>query len=524
MHAPTLYTPGITTPPHAAIPLLKSFRQRRPPGPVRRSCALLALTCLGLGGCFNPLAVRPDSPVEAPTAWASALDSEERAEIGQWWSRFGDPELDALVARTLAGNFDLAAARARVLALRAQASATGSASLPQVGAAAEGGLLRDDLLTGRFPGIPDQSRAFFQGGFDASWELDLFGGIAARSRAAEADAEVAALSAEDLAVTLTAETARHWLELRGNRERLRILNSRIATERERAHLLADRVRAGLATDSELAVVEADVATLEASVPVLEEAVARTGFRLAVLSGEPPVAAQHIESGHVLPTPPVIPHPGLPAELLARRPDVRAAVLRLDAAGALIDAAEAERYPKVTLSGLLASNGEDSRTFSIGPGLVYQLLPRIRLPLFTGERLKAQVKAREAEQEVARQQWGQVMLIALEDVEGSLTGVARERERLEATRSALEQARLAVELAAARERGGLEDYFPVLDARRRVWELEDAETQSSVRLLTQTVALFKALGGGWTGDQNAGLDITTGRDLADTATGRLTTTP
>jgi NodT family efflux transporter outer membrane factor (OMF) lipoprotein len=464
--------------------------------------ALPALPALLLCGCLGPAASRPESPLPTPEAWATPVQAAVRADIAGWWAGFKDPELDALIAATLDGNLELAAARARVTALRARAVVAGSARLPVVGATGEGGLLRDDLFTGRF-GLPDQERAGYQAGFDASWEIDLFGGIDARTRAAAADAEAAALSAADLAITLTAETARGWLELRGLRARLQILERRIQTEQERRGLLADRVRAGLATDAELAMVEADLATLESALPTLAEELARTRYALAVLTGRPPAASVVREPGDGLPAAPAIPEPGLPAELLARRPDVRTALVRLVAAGARVDSARADRYPRLMLTGLLGMNGEESRSFSIGPGLIYQLLPRVSLPIFNAGALAAEVEGRRADEEVARRTWGQVMLRALEDVESALTGVSRERERLGATRRALEQARLAERLAAARERGGLEDYFPVLDARRRAWELEDAGMQSAVRLLTQTVALYKALGGGWTSGPESG---------------------
>ncbi|HAZ61074.1 MAG TPA: hypothetical protein DCY89_05815 [Gammaproteobacteria bacterium] len=461
----------------------------------RRRLLLTVAWGLGLTGCTSPHTARPEAPLAAPDAWAAELTARTRADISRWWQHFGEPELDALITATLTGNLDLAAARARVRTLRAQAEVTGSAARPALGVTGQGGRLRDDVFTGLF-GIPDQSRTIYQTGFDASWEIDLFGGVAARTRAARAEADAAALGVEDLAISLTAETARQWLELRGQRERHRILLARIATERERATLLADRVRAGLSTDAELAVVQADLATLEAAIPPLAEVIDRTGYRLAVLGGQSPARVQLGEQAQRLPEAPVVPDPGLPAELLARRPDVRAAVLRLDATGARIDAARADRLPRFMLTGLIGARGDEGRTFSVGPGLIYQLLPQIRLPLLAGGGLKAQVEAREAEQEFARQRWGQVMLDALEDVEGALTGLTRERERLSAQRQALERARLAETLATARERGGLEDYFPVLDARRRTWELEEAEVQSNVRLLTQTVALYKALGGGW----------------------------
>ncbi len=476
---------------------------------------LLTIACaLALTGCAGLGTTRPEAPLGPPDAWAAELPARARADISRWWQHFGDPELDALVAATLAGNLDLAAARARVRALRAQAEVTGSIARPALGVTGQGGRLRDDVFTGLF-GIPDQSRTIYQTGFDASWEIDLFGGVAARTRAARAEADAAALGVEDLAISLTAETARQWLELRGQREQRRILSARIATERERATLLADRVRAGLSTDAELAVVQADLATLEAALPPLAEMIDRTGYRLAVLGGQGPASLRSSGQAQRLPDPPVVPDPGLPAELLARRPDVRAAVLRLDATGARIDAAQADRLPRFMLTGLIGARGDEGRTFSVGPGLIYQLLPQIRLPLLAGGGLKAQVEAREAEQEFARQRWGQVMLDALEDVEGALTGLTRTRERLTAQRQALERARLAETLATARERGGLEDYFPVLDARRRTWELEEAEVQSAVRLLTQTVALYKALGGGWREEGGTDPEIKAAGERSDT---------
>lgn len=478
--------------------------------PARPRAALL-IACLLIGACTRALPEPPQAPLAIPGAWSTVVKADpgdgpsaspapeqvRPADLARWWSHFGEPELDALVTATLAGNLELAGLRARVRALRVGVPIIAAAALPTVDVAGTGDLRRDDLFTGRF-GIPAQTQATFLAGFDARWELDLFGGIDARTRAAGAQAEFADLTASDLALTLTAETVRQWLELRGLRVQQRILLARIDAERERVDLLRDRLRAGLVTEADLALVEAGLASLSAGLPPLAEAITRSGHRLSVLTGRAPgmLRLVDVRPGQELPSPPEVPDPGLPAELLGRRPDVRAALARLEASGALVAAAKADRWPRLMLFGLLASTGEESRTFNVGPGLVYALMPQIRLPLLAGGALGAEVERREAEREEARQYWGRVMLAALEDVEGALTGLRQGQARLTATREALDRARLAEALAAARERGGLEDHFPVLDARRRVWDLEDDESRTRVRLLTLTVALYKALGGGW----------------------------
>jgi outer membrane protein, multidrug efflux system len=463
--------------------------------------ALSLAVALGLAGC-SMVPEKPTAALEVPDHWqeAQVSDTGPGPELSQWWVNFDEPELEALVQQTLEHNRNLAEARLRIRALRAAVRGSEAALQPSVDAAASGGLRRDDNQTGRFR-IPDQQQSYYQSGFDARWELDLFGGLAAGVAASEAEAQAASFNADALQVTLAAETARLWFEHRGAQRRSAILEAQIAAERERVNLLEDRVRAGLAAESELAAVRADLASLETGLPPLAEAVARSRNQLALISGRAPVTLQLAVSGE-LPAAPAIPAPGLPSRLLERRPDVRQAMVAVDAANARVGVARSALYPSFVISGALAAVGEESQSFSLGPGLLYALAPQIRLPLFNGGRLRAQVEARNAELEQSVVRWEQAMLTALEDVESALAGVGNEGRRLATAREAVRRARLSEQLAASRYEGGIGDYFPVLDARRQAWALEDGVAQSEIRQLTQMVALYKALGGGWDAEANA----------------------
>lgn len=456
--------------------------------------------CAPLAALLTACAQTPPLPapaLEAPAAWHNAApDMPGTPTLEDWWASLGDRVLTELIAQALAGNRDLATAAARLREARATAGIAGSWRLPSADASGAGGLRRDDLQAERLR-FPAARQSFHQLGVDASWEIDLFGGVRAGAAAADADAAAAAYALADVQVTLAAEVAREYFALRGAQARLDVASRNTALQREALALLDSRVRAGLAPELDATRARADLALLEASQAPLAAAIATSGYRLALLTGAAPGAlTTMLETPRPLPDAPDVVPLDLPSSLLARRPDVRRAEAAVLAANERIGVARAALLPRFYLSGLLARAEEDNGAVSFGPGLLYSIGPTVRLPIFNAGRLRAQVDVADARLAQALAQHEQAMLAALTDVETALVGLRRELERERGIARAVTSARLARSLAHTRYLRGLTDYFAVIDAQRALQASEDALASSKTAAVQQVVALYKAMGGGW----------------------------
>lgn len=459
-------------------------------------------------------AMAADITPKFASAGPDAARSDEAA-LRQWWVSLKDPEMNSLIARCLSGNLDARRAGERVIEARAARQLSRSALLPSVESKdsvqrVRGGFNQGVIHVGGAGagtsggGGSSLISAFetnaYQFGFDASWEIDFFGGRRKALVAATAEVTVSDEARHDVLVQLLAETARDYIDLRGAQRQLRLTRDNIALQKDSLQLTEVRADAGLGTRLDLERQRTQLESTEAIPPQLELRIEQDIHALGVLLGLEPAALQaELSQEAPLPTaPPEVPA-GLPADLLKRRPDIREAEAETAAAAARVGVARADFFPKITLTG---AAGRQSATWSgltLGAGNFFSFGPGVTLPLFTGGRLKANLAAEKARYEEALTSYRSAVLRSLLETEDSLEAYNRERERGErlgaAVRSSVESVKLARELYVS----GLEDFLGVLDAQRQQLVAETDLAASETATLTDLISLYKALGGGWMAD-------------------------
>lgn len=472
------------------------------------AAAALALALL-LGGCAVGPDYRAPQP-DLPAAWAAAATAVARADAAAsardaatettaadapqpvpdpaWWHRFGDPVLDELVERALAANTDVRSASARLRAARAYNAQAEGALWPSVGAYASASRASD--------GGRDATTAYGLG-FDASWEVDLFGGLRRGVEAAAADADASAATLAATQVTLVAEVARDYVLLRGYQLRLQITQANLDSQAQTLQLTEWRAQAGLVGTLDVEQARANTEQTRAQLPQLVDAIAQTRHALAVLLNQAPESLNALLGDTAaIPSAAAQPLLGVPADLLRRRPDVVAAERSLAAATARIGVAEAARYPSLNLSGTLGLQGAALSALS-GSGAATRLIAGSLLaPIFDASQLRQQVVIRTAEQEQALAAYEAALTGALRDVEDARSALFNGRERGAALAQAVQAARNAALLASFRYRSGLVDFQTVLDTERSVRTLEDSQASTQADTAIAMIQLYKALGGGW----------------------------
>jgi multidrug efflux system outer membrane protein len=432
-----------------------------------------------------------DLPAD-PGAWKPAASAEVLPH-GDWWTLFGDPALNDLEAHALAANQNLRAAAARVEQARAAAGLARSAYFPSVVADTSVDRGRTSRTTANV--LPVEETTTHRGALDASWELDLFGRVRRLNEGARAEAAASAADFENVRLALAAEVASSYFSLRALDREAAFVADGIDLRRRALELVTSRRKNGAATDFDVARAETELASTEAESAALANRRAALQNALAVLLGEaaPGFALSNLKSG--IPTPPVIPA-GLPSELLERRPDVAAAESALAAANARIGVAKAAFFPAISLTGSAGyASGDidrlfnsDSRLWSIGPSLY--------LPIFQGGRNRANLQRSRAAYEESVALFRQRVLVAFREVQDALTATQLLAAQAAAQERAVAAARRAGTLAQTRYDAGFVNYFEVIDAQRTVLNSERAATQLSAQRLVNSVALVKALGGGW----------------------------
>lgn len=459
-----------------------------------KRCAGLLLT-LALGACAAPARREVVSP-ELPGAWSDAAASSLAPEL-EWWSAFGDPVLVALIEQAADSNLDVALARARLLEARALARAQGASLQPSVDLAASASRSQSSENTrqGAFVGDDD----LYQVGLDARWEPDFFGRLDAGIAAARA-AEVSALeNLRAVRVSLFGELAGAYVELRGTEKLLLVLSDNARVQSDTLELTRARVDAGLATELELSRATAQLRSTEAEIPSIEARRKSTLNRIRVLMGGSSGSLPDALDGTAeLPMPSGAIGMGTPSQWLERRPDLRLARSELERYRELARGAEADLYPRISLS---ARIGQDSNQFwnmlesgsnawSIGGGLLY--------PIFDRSVLREKLTAADERARGALVQWQKAVLSAFAEVEDALSALARERERTEKLQQALDASRKAVVLAQELHDRGIVDFFQVLDAQGQQLRVESQLAQARTQTSVRAVALYKSLGGGWEG--------------------------
>jgi NodT family efflux transporter outer membrane factor (OMF) lipoprotein len=429
-----------------------------------------------------------------PRSWhevAVTPGTFDRSTLERWWTAFHDPQLDDLVVRAIDDNLDLKIAATRVREARAARGIAASAALPQV-----------DLNGQSVRASPfgPRTQNVFEAGFDAGWELDVFGGVRRDVEAAVAQVQAAEEGRRDVLVTLLADVARNYAELRGTQGQIEILDATVRSQRDTLDLAKARFDAGLGTALDVERAEGLLEATRSRGPELQRLAKRAIYRLDVLLGhDSGMLASVLEIPKALPRqPPELPDV-LPSELLSRRPDLRRAERDVAAATARIGVARSELFPRFSIAGNFGRRSQEASDLGSTGSQFWFLVAGVRLPLLSGGRIRANIQLQDARQEAALRQYEKAVLIAVEEVENALSSHMREQRRLESLRAAVAANRRALDLATERYTGGLENFLSVLDAQRAVYASEDGLAQSETNAMVSLIAVYKALGGGWAFD-------------------------
>ena len=455
------------------------------------ACAALLGACVTTGEDYKaPQLAVPASYVGTTPAAASA-----DRELDGWWLAFGDPVLNQLVDLGLKGNPGLDLAAARIVEARAgrrQAQA-GLGPSVNVGAGLTGRQSR--VSGGRDDGTSEFSGSF-QPGFDASWELDIFGGQRRAVEAAEAEEQQAVEDHRFAQVTLIAEIIRNYVDLRGAQRRLNLSERSLDLQRSTLDLVSRRAQAGLVSQLDLVRAQAAVSTLEAQLPPIEADIEDARNALAVLVGVPPGSLPvEIKFTGIIPMMEDAPAVGLPADLLRRRPDLRAAERNLAAATARIGVAEAAIYPSFRIPGSLGYAVSGLFTDEIVRTLTASIGAAISAPLYDGGLRTAEIDAAKARATQALASYRSALLDALQEVEAALTRYQSAQRRKQSLTAAVAADQKAVDQSQALYRQGLATFLDVLDAQRTLTTAQQQLAQADTDVSDQLVALYKALGGG-----------------------------
>lgn len=460
----------------------------------RRGACVAALLAVALGGCA---AVGPDysePQLAVPAGWSAGTgtDAMDAVLLARWWHGFGDPVLDRLVADALAANLDLAQARARLREARARRGVAGAALAPSVDASLSGSRSRSSGQSGS-----GSTRELYSAGFDASWELDVFGGVRRSVEAAQADLEASVESLSDTRVSLAAEVALNYIDLRTAEQRLAIAEESIAYRGENHQIIRWRQQAGLVSELDLAQATTDLESTRAVLPPLRTAVTEAKNRLAVLLGRNPGELESlVHADRPIPLAAAEIVAAIPADTLRQRPDVRVAERRLAAQTARLGEAEAARYPSFRLSGSLGLEALELDALADRDANTRSLFGGITAPVFNAGRIAANIEIQDALVEQARLAYRAAVLAALEEVENALTAVANTDARRAKLAEAAAAARTTLAIAEYRYASGLADFLSVLDAQRTQLSLDEQLAGSTGELARAQVRLYKALGGGW----------------------------
>lgn len=519
------------------------------------------LLCAILAGCaVGPNYKAPKTNIETNFSELSQtnrgiVSTTTNAPVLEWWRTFNDPELNHLVEQALTNNYNLRIALARIREARYQRSIVAADLFPNIDADAgylrargsknvslplggsgsgggasgkatpstqtksaansasssgssNGGASGSGGSTGASPfsnqltpfgkgGLPGIESSLYQIGFDSTWELDVFGGNRRRLEAAAYDLAASVESLHDLTITLLAEVARNYMELRGVQQRLAVARENLAAQKETLALTISRANAGLTSQADVTRAAAQVATTTATIPPLESATRHSIHVLSTLIAQEPTALGDELENQKPPVllPPEVPV-GLPSELLKRRPDVRRAERQMAAATARVGSAEADLFPKFALTGGVGLDSTSTGSLFNWQSRYFLISPTVTWRVFDAGRIISNVALQKELHQETVWQYRDTILTALREVEDGLVAYASEQEHRAALAEALKQNQDALALIRDRYNHGLVNFLEVLDAERSVFASQDQLVQSDQTVATDLVTLYKALGGGW----------------------------
>lgn len=472
-------------------------------------------------------------PTAASAARVASVPTLDTDPDPHWWRNFNDPTLDALVERAARGNLDLQEAVLRIVEARTQVQSAAAQGLPDV--RATGSYQRDQLGIKGFlesdgvydkvnqlgaPNSPVNALApgagpalqngannllnqltspvnLWEAGFDASWELDLFGRVRRSVEAADAQSQAAVESRNDALLSLEAEVAQTYMQLRGAQALRDITASLVEQQREIVTLTQSQAKVGLASELDVKSATAQLAQTQAQLPQYEQQIAQALNGLAYLVGEAPGAleAELSAPGVVPPVPPTVPV-GLPSTLARRRPDIRRAEANLHAATASVGVAVAQFYPDISLTGQIGTRATNATDLARWSHLFYSFGPSISLPIFQGGALVSNLRMSKAQEAEAAIDYRKTVLMALRDVDNALAVYRTDQARRDSIGESVAAEQTSFDLARDSYRKGITSFINVLDAERQLAQARQQYAQGTVQVSTDLVSLYKALGGGW----------------------------
>jgi len=443
--------------------------------------------------------VRTDSTVSGTQPVAAAVD------LAAWWRALNDEELNSLVERAVKSNPDIEIALDRLQQARTYESVVVGHALPDVDASAAAARgTGTDLTRGRAEqGLvsADSSNGLQHintiAGFDAAWEIDLFGKYRREIEAARADAAAARAARYDVLTSVVADVVRAYIDLRGFQLRAGILRKASEVPRESLRIVNIRYERGIINELDAALAARELAALESEIAPVDAAASAAEYTLAVLVGEyPENMVQELDKPDLIPTMPAPTSPGAPVDLLRRRPDIQQAERELAAATARVGVATANLFPQVAVIGAIGAQtqgwgtvpGISKHIWSFGPGAVW--------PLLDFGALDAQVDIAHWEARASLVNYRKTILNAVQQVDTSVDAYEAEQQRMEKLSAAMTAGQRAVDLATARYNRGLTDFLNVVDAERQFYDLQEQYASAQVAQGEQFVQLYKSLGGGW----------------------------
>ena len=453
---------------------------------------LMLTGCAAVGPDYAP--IEPDAPERWRAEMAGGLTANQpdKGTLARWWTIFNDPELSRLEERAVSGNLELQTARSRIREARALRGISQARLFPAVDSAAAASKIRTSESSGS-----GTETELYTAGFDAGWELDIFGGLRRSVEASQADLEASQINLDSVLISLMAEVALNYVDVRTYQAQLTLTRANIKTQEESYKLNRSRNQAGII--DELAVQES-LRILESSrsqIPAIETRLSAAKNRLAVLLGRPPGEfAQELTEEKAIPILPATVAIGIPAETLRRRPDIRFVERVLAAQTARVGVATADLYPKFRLTGTIGIESVDSGDFLEWGSRFWRIGPSASWNVFDAGAIRQNIQVQTARQEQALIQYQETVLKAQEEVENALVAYAKEQIRRDSLDKAATAAQRAEMLARDKYQAGLVDFNNVLDAQRSLIVLQNELSLSTGAATANLVRLYKSLGGGW----------------------------
>ena len=465
---------------------------------ISRLCGCLIITVFFFTfyGCA---AIGPDytePEIALPDQWHTETGATQKPDgqaLAEWWKIIDDPMLSNLMHQTSENNLDIQAALSRIREARYQQTQTRSSLFPSLDAT---GSARKSERSGGDKSQNGSSESF-AAGLDAGWELDIFGGNRRAAEAAQADIDARIEDFGDVMVSLLAEVALNYVELRTTQARLAVTIKNINTQQEAWALLNALSQAGRGDELAVAQARYNLESLRAKVPDLNAQIEAAMNRLAVLVGQP-AGSLHETLSSVKPIPEVSVEMavGVPANIIRQRPDIRSAERSLAAQTARTGEAVSEKYPRFTLTGSIGIEALSLENLFSSPTRIWSFGPSLSWPIFNAGAVGSNIKIYEERQEQALIQYKSVVLSAVEEVENALADYAKDHEKLGFLQAAADAAQSAAQLAEYQYTTGITDFSDVLDAQRSLLSFEDQLAEIYGTLLSDFIRLYKALGGGW----------------------------